>query len=186
MRLRPALALALALAVAPAALAADAVPAARADVLARRAERALREDGSLKVRARAAFVLAQRGAREAVPALAMTLAHDEAAPVRLAAASALGRIGGQGAFGPLQLAAGGDSDPAVRAAAARALEDLARGARTVTVQAVRVGPGGSVAREALRAALVAQLQRHGFAVVQDGEVGFRLEPSLLVDRKSVV
>jgi HEAT repeat protein len=48
--------------------------AARAsDAQVERALRALREDGSLKVRAQAAFVLAQRGARAAVPALCKAL-----------------------------------------------------------------------------------------------------------------
>jgi hypothetical protein len=167
-----------ALAVAVAALAA-ASPARAGDPVAQRAARALREDASVKVRAQAAFVLAQRGAHEELPALCDALARDDAAPVRLAAASALGRVGGTAALGALQVAAGGDPDPAVRAAAARALEDLARGARAVTVEAVPAGTGDAAARTALRAALVVQLQRRGFAVLDEGEPGFRLKPALL-------
>jgi hypothetical protein len=167
------------LALALAALAA--APAARgADPMVERAERALREDASLKVRSQAALVLAQRGSRGAVSALSQALERDGAPAVRVAAAVALGRIGGPGAVGPLQLAAGRDPDASVRAAAARALADLAAGARAVTVEAVQAGPGDAAACEALRAALVDQLRRQGFAVLQDGEVGFRLKPSLLV------
>jgi HEAT repeats len=156
--------------------------AARAsDAQVERALRALREDGSLKVRAQAAFVLAQRGARAAVPALCKALSEDEAPAVRVAAATALGRIGGQGGAAVLREAGAHDPDDAVRSAAARALDELQRGARSVSLEEVQGGKGDARARASLHDALAMHLQRRGFAVVEGGEgVGYRLKPSMLV------
>jgi HEAT repeats len=146
-----------------------------------RAVAALREDGSVKVRAQAAFVLAQRGAAEAVPALSAALAGDEAAAVRIAAATALGRIGALSAVGALRKASSGDADRAVRDAAARALDELVRGARSVSIEPVQGPQGDARAWAALRDALGANMARHGFAVAAAGEAaGWRLKPSVLV------
>jgi hypothetical protein len=152
-----------------------------ADVQVQRAIAALRDDGSLKVRAQAAFVLAQRGAREGVPALRRALTEDGAAAVRVAAAAALGRSGGPGVVAALRDASAHDRDGAVRAAAAQALDAILRGARTVSVDAVQGGKGDTDARERLHGALAVQLQQHGFAVVDGGaEAGYRLKPSVLL------
>jgi hypothetical protein len=145
-----------------------------------RAIAALR-DRSVKVRAQAAFVLAQRGARDAVPALRHALIQDGAAAVRVAAAAALGRIGGPGAVAALREAGEHDRDSAVRSAAAQALDESLRGARTVSVEAVQGGKGDREARERLRGALALQLKQHGFAVVEGGaQAGYRLKPSVLL------
>ena len=151
------------------------------DVQVQRAIAALREDGSMKVRAQAAFVLAQRGARGAVPALRRALNDDDAAAVRIAAAAALGRIGGPGAAAALRDASAHDRDGAVRSAAAQALDAILRGARTVSVEAVQGQRGGPEARQKLHDALSRELQQHGFAVVANGaEPGYRLKPSVLL------
>jgi hypothetical protein len=143
--------------------------------------RALREDSSMKVRAQAAFVLAQRGSREAVPALCRALGEDGAAPVRVAAATALGRLGGGGAVAALREAIARDRDEAVRAAASRALDDLVRDARTVTLEAVAGRTGDARVRAGLHEALSAELRRNGFALVDaERAVGYRLRPSVLV------
>ncbi len=145
-----------------------------------RAIAALAEEASVKVRAQAAFVLAQRGSREAVPALCKALSHDRAPAVRVAVATALGRIGGHGALVALQAAAQGDADGAVREVAARAMEEAARGARSVVLEEVQGGQGDARARGALRAALATHLARQGFAVMESDEpVGWRLKPSVL-------
>ncbi len=152
-----------------------------ADVQVQRAIAALRGDGSLKVRAQAAFVLAQRGAHEAVPALRHALFEDEVAAVRVAAATALGRIGGAGVVAALRDSSAHDRDEAVRSAAARALDEILRGARTVSLEEVQGGRGDAPARGRFHDALAVQLQRHGFAVVAGGEdVGYRLKPSVLL------
>ena len=152
-----------------------------ADAQVQRAIKALREDDSLKVRAQAAFVLAQRGAREAVPALRRALSEDRAAAVRVAAATALGRIGGPDVVAALRDASANDRDGAVRSAAARALDENLRGARTVSLEEVQGGKGDPPARARFHDALAVQLARHGFAVVDGGEdVGYRLKPSVLL------
>ena len=151
-----------------------------ADRQVSRAIAALREDPSLKVRAQAAFVLAQRRAVAAVPALRHALAEDEAAPVRVAAASALGRIGGAGVLAALRDASAHDRDGGVRAAAAQALDALVRGSRTVAVEPVQGEKGGPDMRDRFRGALSLQLQQHGFEVVDGGgEAGYRLKPAIL-------
>jgi HEAT repeat protein len=152
-----------------------------ADPQVRRALDALRNDGSLKVRTQAAFVLAQRGAREAIPALRRALAEDEAGAVRVAVAAALGRIGGPGVAAVLRDASAHDRDGAVRSAAAQALDAIVRGARTVSVEAVRGEKGDPDARRRLHGALTDQLQQHGFDVVDvEAEAGYRLKPSMLL------
>lgn len=154
-------------------------PAADKQVV--RAIAALREDPSLKVRAQAAFVLAQRRAPAAVPVLRRALAEDEASPVRVAAASALGRIGGPGVIAALRDASAHDRDGAVRAAAAQAMDALLRGSRTVVVEAVQGQKGGPEMRDELRGALSRELQQHGFEVVDaEAEAGYHLKPSVLL------
>ncbi len=141
---------------------------------------ALLEDGSLKVRARAAFVIAGSGSRESVPALRRALLEDMAAAVRFAAAVALGRVGGKEAAAALRDASVQDKDPAVRAAATGSLDDVSRGGRTVALEEGPGGKGDARARAKLRDALAVQLARRGFEVVGAGEeAGFRLRASLL-------
>ena len=145
-----------------------------------RAIAALRDDSSLKVRAQAAFVLAQRGTRGAVPALRRALTEDEAPAVRVAAAAALGRIGGPGVVGALRDASAHDREGAVRTAAAQALDVLLSGGRSVMIEAVQGEKGGPQARDELRGALSSQLRQHGFTVVDGGgEAGYRLKPAVL-------
>ena len=160
-------------------------PGRAADVQVQRAMAALRQDGSLKVRAQAAFVLAQRGAREAVPILRQALSEDRSAAVRVAAATALGRIGGPEVVPALRDASAHDRDGAVRSAAAGALDENLRGARTVSLEEVQGGKGDRPARGRFHDALVVQLARHGFSVVDGGEdVGYRLKPSVLLLEQS--
>jgi Holliday junction resolvase len=150
------------------------------DAQVRRATAALRSDKSLKVRVQAAFVLAQRGARVAVPVLQEALSEDGAVAVRVAAATALGRIGGPGVAAALRAASARDRDATVRTAAAQALDEVLRGARTVSVEAVQGGKGDRETREKLKRALVHHLQQQGFAVVDGGAAaGYRLKPSVL-------
>ncbi len=157
------------------------IEARAADQQIDRALRALRDDGSMKVRAQAAFVLAQRGAQEAVPALCKALSEDDAAAVRVAAATALGRIGAQGGVPALREAGARDPDDAVRSAATRALEDLLRGARSVSVEEVQGRTADARTRASLHDALALHLKRHGFAIVEGGEgTGYRLKPSMLL------
>ncbi|HTT69854.1 MAG TPA: HEAT repeat domain-containing protein [Anaeromyxobacteraceae bacterium] len=158
-----------------------AAPAARAQADDERAERALHGDPSPKVRAEAAFLLARRGDREAVPALERALAEDEAVAVRLAAATALGRLGALRSAAPLRDAAARDPDPAVRESARVALGQILRGARTVAIEPVEGGRVDARMREQMRQALSAELERHGFAVVRQGEeTGYRLRPTVLL------
>jgi hypothetical protein len=166
--------------------AAEAAPPAQgspapADPQIERALRALREDASIKVRARAAFALAQRDAREAVPALRRALAEDESPVVRVAAAAALERLGGSDSIGALRDASARDPSLEVRAAANRAIEKTFHAARLVSLGQVEGSKVDALLRARLRAVLAAQLQRHGFAVVDDTlDVGYHLRPSVLV------
>jgi hypothetical protein len=151
---------------------------ARPDPQADLAVRALREDGSMKVRAQAAIALGQRHDPSAVPALAAALESDQAAAVRIAAASALGRLGARSARPPLADAARSDPDPAVREACARALEALAEeGGRAVSIEEPSGTAGGAAARAELRRALEKHLRAAGFEVVARG--GVRLKPAVL-------
>src|SRR5512145_2180849 len=93
---------------------------ARGDAQIAAAMRALRSDSSLKVRAQAAIILGQRGAREAVGALADAARNDSSEAVRLAAVSALAKIGDPAGKGAIE-AALRDDDQRVRAAAERAM-----------------------------------------------------------------
>jgi hypothetical protein len=145
----------------------------RADPGVEAAIRALREDGSLKVRTQAALVLGGRRAREAVPALCDALAADDAPAVRIAAAAALARIGDPAGRTALERARQDDPSGAVRAAAERALGEVAL-AFTIDEPS---GEGGADARDALRSALARHLRRRGYAVVEDG--GMVLKPSVL-------
>jgi HEAT repeat protein len=145
-----------------------------------RASTALARDPSLKVRAQAALVLGQRGAREAVPALTRAVQEDASPAVRAAAAAALGRVGAPDAEPALRAASERDRDGVVRVAAARALEEVRRGVRAVVLEEVSGSAGDPSARDALREALTAQLQRRGFALVAaDGAPGWRLKPAVL-------
>jgi hypothetical protein len=161
------------------ALAASGGPAIAADAQVERARTALRQDPSRKVRARAVEVLAKGAGRDAVPALCRALTEDEGAVVRVAAASALQRLRDPSARWALRDAAARDPDPSVREVASRALDELVRGARTVVVEEVQ-GSGDAVSRAALQRALVAELPRRGFTVVDGGaDAGYRLRPAVL-------
>jgi hypothetical protein len=156
--------------------------ASRADAAVERAIQALRRDPSLKVRAQAALLLGQRGALDAVPALAAALREDRAAPVRIAAAAALGKLDDPLAREALESAGRSDPDVAVRAAAASALADLRTRARRRNELSVEEahGEGGEGARSALRSALVRHLAQRGFSVVAAGEgAAYRIKPSIL-------
>lgn len=151
---------------------------ASADAQVERAMASLRQDGSRKVRARAVEVLANRAGRAAVPALCRALTEDEAAAVRVAAAAALERLGDPSARWALRDAAARDPDRAVREVATRALDELLRGSRAVVVEEAQGSESG--ARAALQRALVAELPRRGFSVV-DGHAaaGYHLKPAVL-------
>ncbi|WP_242345353.1 HEAT repeat domain-containing protein [Anaeromyxobacter terrae] len=138
------------------------------------AARALREDGSVKVRAQAAIVLGQRGDAEAVPLLAEALASDAAPAVRIAAAGALGRLGGRGAREKLEAARRSDADRAVRAAAARALDVLGL---AFSIDEPGGSAGGAAARSALREAIARHITAHGWEVLERG--GVVLKPTVL-------
>jgi len=163
-------------------LAAAAPPPARAgDPLVDRAVQALARDSSVKVRTQAALVLAQRGAREAVPALAHALAADDEPVVRIAAAAALGRIADIAGKEPLEAAVRADPDGPVRAAARKALGDLmAASGRAVSLEEPQGRAGDAAARAALKEALARHLREQGFVVAAPGEpAGFHLKPSVL-------
>lgn len=163
-----------------AAAATAAAPARAADPLVDRAVRALSRDPSVKVRTQAALVLAQRGSREALPALMHAVAADDEPAVRIAAAAALARIGDVAAREPLDAAARADPDDAVRAAAKRSLADLlAASGRAVALEEPQ-GRGDAATRGALKEALARHLRRQGFAVVPAGDLaGWRLKPAVL-------
>jgi HEAT repeat protein len=151
---------------------------AAADAQAERAAAALRQDASRKVRAHAAEVLATRTGRDAVPALCRALTEDEAAAVRVAAASALQRLGDPSARWALRDAAARDPDRSVRDLASRALDELVRGSRSVVVEESQGSE--AAARSALQRALVAELPRRGFSVVDaHAAAGYHLKPAVL-------
>ena len=147
---------------------------ARADAALDAAVRALREDGSLKVRAQAAIVLGQRREAVAVRALSDALATDAASAVRIAAAAALGRVGDVDARAALDRAVADDRDAAVRAAAARALAELSP---AFVVEPASGQSSDEVTRAALRDAISRHLRSRGWSVVERG--GIRLKPSVL-------
>lgn len=154
------------------------------DPAVQRALDALRKDSSLKVRAQAALVLGQRGAVDAVPALATALLEDRAPAVRTAAAAALGRIGDPSALQALESAERDDADEEVREAAGRALAELrSRGKRSIDRHSLAVeeptGKGGALAKKALRAALSMHLEKAGFTLVEPDEAAFRIKPSVI-------
>lgn len=168
-------------------LLATAAPA-RADRQRELALRALRDDPSLKVRSQAAIILGQRGAREAIPALAEAAARDEAPAVRVAAVAALGRIGDASARPALE-AAQRDPDASVRAAAVRALAEWqapapaaprARGASPLafSIEPTSGAAGDDDARAALRDAIARHLKARGHSVVAGGGT-YVLRPSVL-------
>ncbi len=147
---------------------------ARGDPAVEAAVRALRQEGSLRVRNQAAIVLGQRGAPEAVPALRQAVAEDRAVAVRLAAVGALGKLQARVARPTLRAAAQADPDAAVRAAAARALGAL--GPVTLALEA----PSGPPAfRLAAREALARHLERLGLPLADPGEVQVR--PAVAVE-----
>jgi HEAT repeat protein len=148
--------------------------AARAADTGDEAARALREDGSLKVRAQAALVLGQRGGDGAASALAEALASDGAPAVRIAAAGALGKLGGSGARVALDRSRREDADAGVREAAALALDALGP---AFSIDEPGGSAGGEDARTALRAALARHLEARGWAVVERG--GMVLKPTVL-------
>jgi hypothetical protein len=147
---------------------------AHADTAVDAAVRALREDGSLKVRAQAAVVLGQLRSADAVPALSDALAKDAAPAVRIAAASALGRIGDGAARAALDRSAAQDPDAAVRTASTRTLAELSPA--FVIEQASGRG-ADEATREALRDAIARHIRSRGWSVVERG--GMRLKPSVL-------
>jgi hypothetical protein len=138
------------------------------------AERALREDGSVKVRAQAAIVLGQRGDQTSASALAEALASDDAPAVRIAAAGALGRIGGASARIALDRSRREDADRGVRDAASLALHALGP---AFSIDEPAGSAGGATARSALRAALARHIEARGWAVVEQG--GMVLKPTVL-------
>ena len=146
---------------------------ARADA-ADDAVRALREDGSVKVRAQAAIVLGQRGEERAIPVLAEALASDGAVAVRVAAASALGRLGGVAARVALARARQADADGGVRDAASLALDALGL---AFSIDEPAGSAGGAAARSALRDALARHLSARGWSVLDHG--GMILKPTVL-------
>jgi hypothetical protein len=146
---------------------------ARADA-ADDAVRALREDGSVKVRAQAAIVLGQRGEERAIPVLAEALASDEAVAVRVAAASALGRLGGVAARVALARTRQADADRGVRDAASLALDALGL---AFSIDEPAGSAGGAAARSALRDALARHLSARGWSVLDHG--GMILKPTVL-------
>ena len=145
-------------------------PAARGEGPVDAAARALRSDGSLKVRAQAAIVLGQRGGPEAVAALRGAVAGDAAAAVRLAAVSALGRLGPRAARTALQAAGLADPDAAVRQAADRAVAAMGPVALAVEEAPAPAGMKGD-----LRTSLARALGEAGLLVAEPPEV--RLTPA---------
>jgi HEAT repeat protein len=151
-----------------------------ADAQSGRALRALRDDGSRKVRAQAAAVLGRMGDAEAVPALCRALSEDEAPAVRVAAAAALQELGDPGGVATLRAAASGDPDRRVREVAGLALGAVQRGARAVVLEEAQGDAGGARVRALLRAGLAAQLGRRGFALVDTAaSAAYRLKPAVL-------
>lgn len=139
--------------------------AARAEGPVDAAARALRTDGSLKVRAQAALVLGQRGGPEAVAALRGAVAGDQAAAVRLAAVAALGRLGPRAARTTLAAAGLADPDAAVRDAAARAVAAMGPVALAVEEAPAPAGMKGD-----LRTALSRALGEAGLLLAEPAEV----------------
>lgn len=169
--------------------------AARGDAQVDAAVRALRSDSSLKVRAQAAIILGQRGAVEAVGALADAARNDSSDAVRLAAVSALAKIGDPAGQAAIE-AATKDRDDRVRAAAEKALAAIlgpgpaGPGAIAVLLEDA-TGKGDSQLRADFRASLERHLRERGFSVVKRGQ-RYVLKPSVLkvevdkADGKTVV
>jgi len=156
--------------------------AALADAQIDAATRALRSDSSLKVRAQAAIILGQRGAREAVGALSDAVRNDSSEAVRLAAVSALAKIGDPAGRGAIE-AATKDDDARVRTAAEKALVAFAGpgpvGAGSIAVLLEEAtGKGDAALRAELRSALERHLRAQGFNVVTRGQK-YVLRPSVL-------
>ncbi|MGB8929666.1 MAG: HEAT repeat domain-containing protein [Anaeromyxobacteraceae bacterium] len=155
---------------------------ARGDAQIDAAIRALRSDSSLKVRAQAAIILGQRGAEEAVGALADGARNDSSEAVRLACISALAKIGDPAGRGAIE-AALKDRDVRVRNAAQKALQGWPEllpagpGAMSVSLE-FPSGTGGDDLRMALRDALERHLRANKFSVVARGQQ-FVLRPSVL-------
>lgn len=155
---------------------------ARGDAQIDGAVRALRSDSSLKVRAQAAIILGQRGASEAVGALADAARNDSSEAVRLAAVSALAKIADPAGRWAIE-AALQDSDARVRAAAEKAVAEWPEampslsGAVAVSLEPPS-GKGDDDVRGALRDALERHLRQQGFSVVARGQ-RFVLRPSVL-------
>jgi hypothetical protein len=138
------------------------------------AVRALREDGSVKVRAQAAIVLGQRGDEAARSALAEALGSDGAPAVRIAAASALGRLGGAAARAALERSRREDPDGGVRDASLLALHALGP---VFSIDEPAGSAGGAAARSALREGLARHLAARGWSVLESG--GMVLKPTVL-------
>jgi len=138
------------------------------------AVRALREDGSVKVRAQAAIVLGQRGDEAARSALAEAIGSDGAPAVRIAAASALGRLGGAAARAALERSRREDPDGGVRDAALLALHALGP---AFSIDEPAGSAGGAAARSALREGLARHLAARGWSVLERG--GMVLKPTVL-------
>lgn len=155
---------------------------ARGDAQIDAAMSALSSDSSLKVRAQAAIILGQRGATEAVGALADAARHDSSEAVRLAAVSALAKIGDPAGRGAIE-AALEDSDGRVRAAAEKALAAFA-GPGPIGPDSIAVlieeatGKGDASVRREFRDSLERHLREQGFNVVARGQ-RYVLKPSVL-------
>lgn len=155
---------------------------ARGDAQVDAAIRALRSDSSLKVRAQAAIILGQRGASEAVGALADAARNDSSEAVRLACVSALAKIGDPAGKGAIE-AALGDDDARVRAAAEKAMQAFA-GIGPAAPGSVSVlledptGKGDAALHAEFRGALERHLRARGFNVVARGQ-RFILRASVL-------
>jgi hypothetical protein len=154
---------------------------AQAEETTERDLRALKKDGSHKVRTQAALVLGREKVREAVPALCQALTTDDSESVRIAAATALGRIGDIAGRRSLEEARHTDPDPRVRAAAEKALEALAE--RSVGVGSSLdiegpTGEGSNEARGSLGTALAKHLKAKGFVTQGGGRAVYRVKPTI--------
>ena len=155
---------------------------ARGDAQIDAAIQALRSDSSLKVRAQAAIVLGQRGAREAVGALADAARNDGSEAVRLSAVSALAKIGDPAGLGAVQKALE-DEDERVREAAKKAFAILSGpaaappGSIAVLLEEAS-GKGDAALRAEFRNALERHLRDEGFILVARGQ-RYVLRPSVL-------
>ncbi len=167
---------------AAAALVVLAAVTARSDSQVDYAARALRNDSSMKVRAQAAIVLGQRGGTAAVSLLREALEKDSAAAVRIAALLALAKIADPAGRGAVEAARARDPDRRVRETADRVLAEWHAepgGILAFVIEEAEGEAGGAKARQALRGAIERHLRDRGFAVVESGDGGWHIKPSVL-------